>query len=240
MATSGTFNFNLDIYEIIEDAYERCGIELKTGYQLTTAARSLDLLLTEWTNRGINLWSMDQTESAIVVNDQSITLDPKFVDVVDAVMRNSSSVDNTMNRITLSAYLNYPDKTQTGKPSQYAVERNSNGGHTVYFYPAADTSYTMVSWTIRYSEDIGVYTNNPEVPRRFVPALVSGLAYYLANKNPAKYELDSTGRPYVTKGVDINRRQELLGAYDVDFAAAKQEDHERASLFIVPSIATVG
>ncbi len=239
MATSGTYNFNLDIYEIIEEAYERCGIELKTGYQLTTAARSLDLLLTEWTNRGINLWTMDQTTSSISANDQSITLDARYVDIVDAVVRNSSNVDNTMNRITLSAYLNYPDKAQTGTPSQYAVERNSTGGHTVYFYPAADASYTLVSWTIRYTEDTGAYTNNPEVPRRFLPALVSGLAYYLANKNPAKYELDSTGRPYVTQGVDINRRQELLGAYEVDFTAAKQEDHERASLFIVPNIATI-
>jgi|TARA_R110000787_G_scaffold92732_3_gene194807 hypothetical protein len=239
MATSGTFAFNLDIYQIIEEAYERCGIELKTGYQLTTAARSLDLLMTEWTNRGINLWTLDQTTSAIVADNQSITLDAKYVDVIDAVMRNSSNIDNSMNRITLSAYLNYPNKATTGQPSQYAVERNSNGGHTVYFYPAADTAYTMVSWTIRYGEDAGIYTNNAEVPRRFLPALVSGLAYYLANKNPAKYELDSTGRPYVTQGVDINRRQELLGAYDIDFTAAKQEDHERASLFIVPNIATI-
>jgi len=239
MATSETYTFNLDIADIIEEAYERIGVEAVSGYQMSTARRSLNLLLTEWANRGINLWTMDQTSVTLSSGTNTYTLNSQIIDVIDAVSRNSDNTDTPTTRLSLSDYLNYPTKSTTGQPVQWALERNSIGGHTLYVYPTPDATYTFQAWTIRYAEDIGVYTNNPEIPRRFLPSLVSGLAFYLAGKNHAKTELNEQGRRTVIAGVDINRRQELKGEYESDFEAAKTEDHERASLFVVPNVAMV-
>ena len=223
MATSGTFTWSLDIAEIIEEAYENCGLELRTGYHLKTARRSLNLLLTEWINDGVHLWTMDQVTVALTTSTQSYTLDAKYVDIIDAVTRNSSNVDVENTRITMSEYLHRPTKSTTGVPTQHTLERNSTGGHTLYVWPTAtDDTYSFVGWFIRYPEDVtNDYTDNPEVPRRFVPALTLGLSHRLAIKNP--------------KTVELEHRLDLQRMYDIAFAKARDEDRERASFYVLPS-----
>lgn len=224
MATSGTFTWTLDIADIIEEAYENCGIELTTGYQLRTARRSLNLLLTEWVNEGVHLWMLDEITIPLTTGTESYTLDAKYVDIVDAVTRDSVNVDIENTRITMSEYLHRPTKATTGKPTQHTLERNSAGlGHTLYVWPTAiDNTYSFVGWFIRYPEDISNdYTNNPDTPRRFLPPLVMGLAHKLALKNPEK--------------VDAAHRAEIKVEYDRMFRQAREEDRERASFYIVPA-----
>lgn len=228
MALSGTYTFNLDINDIVEEAYERCGTEFKTGYQLRTAKRALDLMLLDWVNDGINLWTIDQTTVALVDGTSSYTLNAQWLDVLDAVVRDSDSVDTPLTRITLGEYLQIPKKTQKGVPNQFCLERNSSGGHTLRIYPTADASYTFVTWGIRYIQDAGAYTNNIDVPRRFLPALVAGLAYYLSAKS------QSLAVPLVDEaGLLIRRslKQDYLELYN----RAKSEDRDRSSFFILPA-----
>jgi hypothetical protein len=221
MATSGTFAWSLDVATVIEEAYSNCDIELRTAYQLNSARTSLDMLLTEWVNDGVNLWLMDQLTVPLTTGTESYTLDAKYVDLIDAVTRDSNNTDTDNFRITMSEYLNRPTKSTTGKPVQHTLERNSTGGHTLYMWPTAeDNTYSFVAWAIRYAEDAGAYTNNVDTPRRFLPALVFGLAYKLALKNP--------------KEVTPEIRAELKNEYGRIYEAAREEDRERASLFIVP------
>lgn len=240
MATSGTYTFNLDIAEIIEEAYDRCGLEIRGGYDLRSTRRSLDLMLLEWSNRGVNLWTVDQATVTMVDGTNTYTLDSQWSDVMDAVMRDTSgtsNVDTTMERLSMSEYLQYPTKSTPGDPVEYTIERNSTGGHTLYVYPTPDDStHEFVMWGIRYTQDAGDYTDNPDVPRRFLPALVSGLAYWVAVKNPAKYSQDPGGQPVLIGGVDNQKRAELKAVYEEEFEAAKFEDHERSSLYVVPDI----
>ena len=223
MATSGTYTFNMDVHAIIEKAHEKCGLELQTSEQLRSARTNLDLLLIRWINDGVNLWTMDQLEIPMTAGTQSYTLDTKYVDILDAVIRDSDNNDTSNYRISLSEYLNRPSKDDTGKPIQHTLERNSTGGHTLYVWPTASdsTSYTFVAWAIRYIEDAGEYTDNIDIPKRFLPALIYGLAYEVAMDNPLK--------------VDPVLRAEIKQGYIEAFASARMEDRERASLFITPS-----
>lgn len=222
MATSGTFTWNLDVYEIIEEAYENCGMELSTSYQMQSARRSLNMLLTEWVNDGVNLWTVDEMTVSLTADTASFTLNAKYTDVLTAVIRDSSGNDTPLNRITLAEYQHRTDKDMSGKPVEYAIERNSNGGHTLYVWPVQDVgTYTFVSWAIRYMEDVdNTYTDNVDVPRRFIPALVYGLAYKLGIKNK--------------DAVPLEDRAELEKEYLRTYQAAKDEDRERASFKIVP------
>lgn len=221
MTTSGTYTWALDIGEIIEEAYENCEIELRSGYQLKTARRSLNLLLTEWINDGVHLWTMDQLTVPLTTSTQSYTLDTKYVDIIDAVTRDSNGTDIENTRITLSEYLHRPTKSTTGKPTQHTLERNATGGHTLYIWPTAvDNTYSFVAWAIRYPEDVEVYSENVDTPRRFLPPLVLGLAYKLALKNPST--------------VSVDHREALKRDYDLMFMKAREEDRERASFYILP------
>ena len=234
MATSGTYTFNLDVSDIIQEAYERVGIEVKSGYDLVTARRSLNLLLTKWVNEGVNLFTLDLTTLTLTKDSATVDLAAnQYLDILDAAVRDTNSspvTDTDCERISLSEYLNYPNKTTSGKPVQFAVERNSqfdNSGtanHKIYLFPVPDqTYYQLHCWTIRYPQDItDTYTQNPDVPRRYLPALISGLAFELANKNADK--------------VDATRRAELKGIYNEEWQFAKEEDRERASFYIQPKI----
>ena len=234
MTTSGTYTFELDTSEIIEEAYERCGLETKSGFELKTARRSLNLLLTKWVNDGVNLFTLDLTTTAMTKDQDNITLSSlQYLDIIDAALRDTNStpdLDVSMERISLSEYLSYPTKTTSGKPTHYAIERNSqytssgSATHKVYLWPVPDqTYYQLLSWTVRYPQDVSsTYTQNPDIPRRYLPALISGLAVELANKRPAQ--------------VDINRRQELKAYYEQDWEKAREEDRERASFFIQPKV----
>ena len=234
MATSGTYTFNLDVSDIIQEAYERVGIEVKSGYDLVTARRSLNLLLTKWVNEGVNLFTLDLTTLTLTKDSATVDLAAnQYLDILDAAVRDTNSspvTDTDCERISLSEYLNYPNKTTSGKPVQFAVERNSQydssgvANHKVYLFPVPDqTYYRLHCWTIRYPQDISeTYTQNPDIPRRYLPALISGLAFELANKNPDK--------------VDATRRAELKGIYNEEWDFAKEEDRERASFYIQPKI----
>ena len=234
MATSGTYTFNLDVSDIIQEAYERVGIEVKSGYDLVTARRSLNLLLTKWVNEGVNLFTLDLTTLTLTKDSATVNLAAnQYLDILDATVRDTNSspvTDTECERISLSEYLNYPNKTTSGKPVQFAVERNSQydssgvANHKVYLFPVPDqTYYRLHCWTIRYPQDVSeTYTQNPDIPRRYLPALISGLAFELANKNPDK--------------VDATRRAELKGIYNEEWEFAKEEDRERASFYIQPKI----
>jgi|TARA_R110002167_G_scaffold355546_1_gene569952 hypothetical protein len=234
MTTSGTYTFELDTSEIIEEAYERCGLEVKSGFELKTARRSLNLLLTKWVNDGVNLFTLDLTTSTMTSGTDNITLSSlQYLDIIDAALRDTNStpdLDVSMERISMSEYLSYPNKTTAGKPTHYAIERNSqytssaSATHKVYLWPVPDqTYYQLLSWTVRYPQDVSAtYTQNPDIPRRYLPALISGLTVEIANKRPAQ--------------VDINRRQELKAYYEQDWEKAREEDRERVSFYVQPKV----
>jgi hypothetical protein len=229
MTTSGTNTFNLSLAEVIEEAYERAGLEARTGYDLLTGTRSLNLLLQEWTNDGVNLWTMDQFSVQMVADQTTYTLDGEWIDVIDCVTNDSSTTPSTdipNDRITLSAYLNRPNKSTAGRPVNHALERNeASVGHTLYVWPAPDAnaaSYQLKFWGIRKIQDGGAYSNNIDVPNRALPALISGLAYKIAEKNK--------------RFVSPQDRAELMQNYAIAWSMFKLEDRERASLFIRPNM----
>lgn len=219
MATSGTTVFNLDIIEIIEDAYEMVGKEVRGGYDVKTARRSLDLLTKEWANRGINFWTIEESDAPITTGQQTLVLDADTIDVLDAVWRRLSGIqqqDRTMTRMSVKEWAQTANKNTTSLPSRYWINRTVPPVMTIWPVPTEDG--TLVYWKLRRIEDTGDYTNNMDVPTRFLPAMVSGLAYYLAIK---------------TQGAD-QRIPIMQAEYERQFKLASDEDRERASLFLLP------
>jgi hypothetical protein len=217
MATSGTATFDLNIEELVEEAFERCGMRVTTGYQLSSARRSLNLLFLDWANRGLNLWTIERATYSLTTGSPSFALPVTTINVISAVIRDlsvSPSADITIDRISREEYLNVPDKTTQARPAQYYVERSNTP--TVYLYPAPDKTYTFVYYKIRRIQDAGAYTNTADVNFRFLPCLVSGLAYYLSIKFAPE------------------RAAALKAIYDEDFARAAAEDRDTASVQFVP------
>jgi hypothetical protein len=217
MATSGTATFDLNIEELVEEAFERCGMRVTTGYQLSSARRSLNLLFLDWANRGLNLWTIEQATYSLTSGNASFALPVTTINVISAVIRDPSvspSADITIDRISREEYLNVPDKTTQARPAQYYVERSNTP--TVYLYPAPDKTYTFVYYKIRRIQDAGAYTNTADVNFRFLPCLASGLAYYLSIKFAPE------------------RAAALKAIYDEDFARAAAEDRDTASVQFVP------
>jgi len=217
MTTSGTTTFDLNIDDLVEEAFERCGMRMTSGYQLNSARRSLNLVFLDWANRGLNLWTIEQRTYALTQGDAEITLDTDTVNVLSAVIRDTSQgqqTDITIDRISREEYLNVPDKTTQARPAQYYVQRANT--FKVFFYPAADQAYTFVYYRIRRIQDAGGYTNTADVNFRFLPCLVSGLAYYLA----LKFAPD--------------RVPALKMMYEEDFQRAALEDRDTASVSFVP------
>jgi len=219
MATSGTTAFDLSIDDLVEEAFERCGMRMTAGYQLESARRSLNLLFLDWANRGLNLWTIEQATKSLTQGDNSVLLGNDTVNVLSAVIRTgtgTSQQDVTIDRISREEFLNLPNKNSQGRPSQIYVERSSTP--TAYVYPAADGAYTLVYYRIRRIQDGGVYTNTTDVNFRFLPCLTSGLAYQLA----LKYAPDRIGM--------------LKQIYEEDFQRAALEDRDTASVRIVPAV----
>jgi len=219
MATSGTTTFDLSIDDLVEEAFERCGIRATEGYHLSSARRSLNLLFLDWANRGLNLWTIEQATQALVAGDASVTVGTDTVNVLSAVIRqtiNGQQQDISIDRISRSDYLNLPDKTTQARPAQFYVERSNTP--TVYLYPAADQSYTLVYYRIRRIEDAGSYTNTSDVNFRFLPCLASGLAYMIS----LKYAPERTGG--------------LKQIYEEDFKRAADEDRDTASFYATPEL----
>jgi hypothetical protein len=225
MTTSGTTNFNLNLNEVVEEAFERCGAELRTGYDLRTARRSLNLLTIEWASRGINLWTIEQGSIPLLQGQSSYTLPSDTIDLIDYVVRTGTGQtqsDISISRISVDTYSSIPNKNARGRPIQLWVNRQVNAPQAV-IWPVPDKSnfYTLVYWRLRRIQDAGDGVNTQDIPFRFLPAMVAGLAYYLSLKIPNALE----------------RTQMLKAMYDEAWQQAADEDREKASLYIPPRIA---
>jgi hypothetical protein len=219
MATSGSTDFNLSIDDLIEEAFERCGMRPTSGYHLTTARRSLNLLFLDWANRGLNLWTIEQATYPLTQGVNEILLSPDTVNVLEAIIRQNNQGINTdvyIQRISREDWLNVPNKTSQARPAQFYVQRTDVP--KVFFYPAADRNYTFVYYRIRRMQDAGAYTNDADVNFRFLPCLASGLAYQLS----LKFAPDRTPA--------------LKAIYEEDFTRAAMEDRDTASVQFVPDL----
>ena len=223
MATSGTTAFDLNIDDIIEEAYERIGMRTNSGNDLRSARRSLNLLFSEWGNRGIHLWKVELNEKALVAGTATYTVDGQVNDVLEAYISTTNAAGNTsttndisLTKIDRSAYAALPNKLQTGQPSQYFVDRQTTPTISLYLAPDATTYTTLKFYTINRIEDAGVYTNQADVAYRFLPCMCSGLAYYLSVKRAPE------------------RIQVLKQLYEDELLRALNEDGQRASVYISP------
>lgn len=224
MATSGTTVFNLDLSELVEEAFERCGAELRTGYDLKTARRSLNLLFADWANRGINLWTVSTGTINLVQGTATYDLPTDTVDLLEHVIRTGAGVvstqaDLTITRISVSTYSSIPNKLTQARPIQVYINRQAPTPNiTVWPTPDGSQSYQFVYWYLQRIQDAGDGSNTMEVPFRFIPCMVAGLAYYLAMKLPD----------------GMNRMQVLKAQYDEAWDLASTEDREKAAIRFVP------
>ena len=227
MTTSGVANFNMEFTEIAEEAWERAGREMRSGYDLRTARRSMNLLTIEWANRGINLWTIEQGAQVLTAGTPTYTLPEDTIDLLEHVIRTgtgSNQQDLSISRISVSTYATIPTKTSTGRPIQLWVQRLRDAP-TVTLWPVPDDSqpYTLVYWRMRRIQNAGSGVETADMNFRFYPCLVAGLAYYIAMKVP---EL-------------VDRIQMLKAIYDEQFNLAAGEDREKASDRFVPRIGNI-
>jgi len=232
MAVSGTTGFNPDFTEIAEEAWERAGREMRTGYDLRTARRSMNLLTIEWANRGVNMWTIKEGTGIAMVKDQATyNLPDDCIDIIEQNIRTGSGAtqsDISLNRISVSTYASIPNKNTTGRPLQGWVERFGEkelNVPTITVWPVPDVSstYTLEFFYLRRIEDAGNGAETADMPFRFLPCLVAGLAYYIAMKVP---EL-------------MPRAQMLKQEYQEQFMLASGEDREKTSAHFVPRIGYV-
>lgn len=214
MATSGSRDFNLDVAEAIEEAYERCGLTVRTGYDARTARRSLNLMFAEWANRGLNLWTVAQQTVTLVPGTSTYTLAADVVDILEMVLRRDNT-DYEVERISRGEYLTFPDKTSTGRPSQFYLDRQIQPVITLWQTP--NQSDELVFYYVRRIEDADALVNTTGIPFRFYPCMVAGLAYYLSMKKAPE------------------RMQLLKAVYEEEFTRAAEEDEDRVALKLQPS-----
>lgn len=219
MATSGTTNFSLPLDELLEQASLRVGGEPTLGTEARVSRRALDLLFTDLQNRGILLHTLEQVLVTLTSAVATISCSTDTLDVLDAVVRRNNT-DLMMVRMGYGEYLDIPRKTQQGRPTQYFVNRQREYP-LIYVWPAPENSTDiLVYWKMRFVQDAGKLSNDPDMPRRFFPALVAGLAYYLALNRGMQFPLDRLGV--------------LKAEYEEQLQHATEEDRERAPLRIVP------
>lgn len=239
MTTSGTTSFNLDLSNLVEEAFERCGSELRTGYDLRTSRRSLNLLTAEWANRGVNLWTIEQGEIPLVQGQVAYELPIDTVDLLEHVIRTGTGQnqsDLTITRISVSTYATIPNKLAQGRPIQVWVDRQSGatypaGGRPegtnpatgvdhpqIYVWPTPEQSdyYTFVYWRMRRVQDGGDGTSTQDIPFRFLNCMVAGLAYYLSMK------------------IAPDRMASLKAQYDEQWKFAAEEDRDKSAVRFVP------
>ena len=231
MTPSGPATFNLDLNEIYEEAFERCGTELRTGYQFRTARRSLNLLTIEWANRGVNLWTIEEGSIPMVTGQAIYDLPVDTIDLIEHVIRTGSGQnqqDISITRISVSTYATIPDKNATGQPIQVWVDRQS-GATTptginypkIHVWPTPNnpgSQYTFVYWRLKRITDAGNGVNTMDIPFRFYNCLIAGLSYYLSAKIPG-----AEGRVAALKQ-----------DYEEQWRLASEEDREKAAIRFVP------
>ena len=230
MTTSSTTNFNLDLNLLIEEAFERCGAELRTGYDLRTARRSLNLLTIEWANKGINLWTIEQGSIPMVQGQITYDLPVDTIDLFDHVIRTQTGQQQTdinINRISADTYITIPNKNAQGRPIQVWINRQSGAQNlsgiqypNINVWPAPDQNnyYTFVYFRLRRIQDAGDGNTTQDIPFRMLPAMVAGLAYHLSLKIPGALE----------------RSAMLKAMYDEAWGQAADEDREKAPLRLAP------
>jgi len=216
MTTSGSRDFNLDVGEIIEEAYERCGLEVRTGYDARTARRSLNLMFADWANRGLNLWTVKQGTITLTVGQAQETLTDDVVDLLEVTLRRDGT-DYEVERISRGEYATLPNKTTQGRPSQYYFDRQIDPVINLWSVPENSTDQ-LIYYYVRRIEDADTLVNTTDMPFRFYPCMVAGLAYYLAMKRSP------------------DRIQLLKSVYEEEFQRAADEDEGRTPLKLQPSL----
>ena len=215
MATSSSTNFELDVAEYIEEAFERCGLEVRTGYDLQSAKRSMNILLADWANRGLNQWTIEQRTQSLTSGTAEYDLGTDVIDILNAVIRRSST-DFTISRISRDQFINIPVKSTTGRPSQYFLDRQITPKLKLWATPENSTD-TFVYDALTRIQDADAQVNTMEVPFRFYPCLTAGLAYYIAMKRAP------------------DRVQLSKAMYEEEFERASAEDRDRSNLSLTPS-----
>jgi hypothetical protein len=223
MTTSGTSSFNLDLTEIVEEAFERVGSEMRTGYDLRTARRSMNLMFADWANRGLNMFTYEQGSIPLVAGQATYDLPTDTVDLLEHVIRTgagsaATQADLTITRISVSTYATIPNKLQQARPIQVWIERLNTPRITVWPTPDNSQPYVFVYWRLKRIQDAGNGVNTMDMPFRFLPCMVAGLAYYLALKVPGGAE----------------RLGILKQQYDEAWQLASEEDREKAAVRFVP------
>jgi|TARA_R110002126_G_scaffold57626_1_gene152590 hypothetical protein len=218
MALSGSTNFEPNVTEFIEEAYERCGLELRTGYDLKTAIRSVNLMLAEWANRGLNQWTIEQGTETVVEGQNDYPLNANIIDVLDVVVRrtvNNVPTDISISRVSRSEFINIPNKTTKARPSQFFFDKLSTPVLKVWPAPENSTDVLVFNKIVRM-DDADKATNTMDMPFRFYPCFVAGLAYYISLKK----------NPQLTP--------QLKAIYEEEFRRAADQDEDRASFRVRP------
>jgi len=224
MAVSGTYNFNLDIDEVIQEAMEMIGGENTLGQEPASARRSINLMLKDWQNRGILLWSTSVSSVTVAASVTAYSLDSSTVDALEVVLERDDT-DIQLTRISPEEYLLIPNKTQTGRPMQYSIRRGiSNPTMSIWPIPENSTDVLKMEIISELQDVDKSAGQNADLPKRFLPPLTCGLAYYMSMKRP---------------GVEGQRMQMLKGNYEELLSRAMLEDRERASMHVVPKLGYV-
>ena len=223
MATSGTTSFDLNIDDIIQEGYQRCGIRTNSGYDLKSARTSLNLLFAEWGNRGIHLWKVELNEKALVSGQATYTVASDVSDVLEAFISStlaasdaSDTQDVSLTKIDRSAYAAIPNKLSTGTPSQYYVDRQTTPKISLYQTPDLNTYTALKYYVLKRIEDAGAYHNQADVAYRFLPCMAAGLGYYLSMK------------------INPQLVQQNKQIYEDEMKRALDEDGQRTSTYISP------
>ena len=214
MTVSNSKDFELEVAEYIEEAFERCGLEVRTGYDLKTAKRSLNLMLAEWANRGLNQWTIKQRTQTVTQADGEYDLGADVIDVLSVVVRRSNT-DYALTRVSRDTFLSIPVKTTQGRPSQFFLDRQITPNLKIWPVPENSTDVIVYDALTRM-DDADAQVNTLDMPFRFYPCLAAGLAYYIALKRAP------------------NRLQMLKAMYEEEFERAMTEDRDRASFNVVP------
>ena len=229
--TTGTVAFNLDLNNLCEEAFERCGKELRTGYDMRTARRSINLLTIEWANRGLNMWTVEQGQIVLATGQSTYAIPTDTIDLLDMVIRTGTDTNQTdinISRISESTFATIPNKNATGRPIQVWINRQSGATEPgtgiaypqINVWPAPEQSnyYVFFYYRLRRMQDAGNGLITQDIPFRFLPWMVAGLAYYLSLKLPGAME----------------RTGMLKQMYDEAWQQAADEDREKAPLRIAP------
>ncbi len=221
MATSGTTSFDLSIDDIIEESYERCGLQTNSGNDLKSARRSLNILFSEWGNRGIHLWKVELKEQQLTAGTATYDAPTNANDILEAYISTTTSITTSTNDVSLtkisrSEYAALPNKGSQGQPSQYYIDRLTTPKVTLYQTPDASTYTFLKYYYLKRIEDAGNYTNEADVVFRFIPCMVAGLAYYLSMK----------------KAPQLVQQNKLI--YEDELNRALTEDGQRTSVYISP------